>query len=140
MSDIPKTLKEIYISVLVHGNIIWSDGTRIFEAKGPRSFWEKLKILKPKVQKTYILASTNKRMKHADPDPGLARIQKIGWRFSPPKCKFMFCGRNIEFGYKYCEEHGEMCLCSVCKRKESTININGNGYCRDCPCDHEWDK
>lgn len=32
-----------------------------------------------------------------------------------PQCKYLDCGVNIEFGYKYCNEHRR--LCSVCKKE-----------------------
>jgi hypothetical protein len=132
MSDIPKTLQEIYISVLVHDNMIRFDGRRVYEYKGPRSFLEKLKVLNPKVSKIYILVPTGKRMKHARPNLDKARMDKRFSEFNVPQCRYLYCGRNIEFGYNYCEEHGSMLLCSICTKRESVISINCKEYCSDC--------
>jgi hypothetical protein len=68
------------------------------------------------------------------PDKDLARIQKIfsSVNGKPPRCRFLGCGHEIDYGYRTCETHRSVC-CS-CKKREPIISINGKLYCGYIGC------
>jgi len=127
---IPKTLYEIYLAALVRGNglKLSRDGTKIYEYRGPLSFLQSLMILKPKAINTYIITPTDTKMKGAIPNKDKAYFHK---QFGViPKCKWLDCGRNIEYGYEYCDNHRR--LCCRCNKRETQIHINCESLCYDC--------
>lgn len=130
--QISKTIKELYIAIVNNPSHIFKfDGRAVSEivVHTPKSILEKLGFKSTeRLFKEYLLRATGQEIKGVKPiNPDLDKIFR---KFNPPQCYFLYCGRNIEFGYRYCDEHRS--LCDKCKKREARMRTDGDEYCGQC--------
>lgn len=133
--DIPQTLQDIYLEVLKLKFYLEFDGNKI-DVYPRKITWKDVFVnLAPKksfVIRRHILRPTLSRM--ATGIPLDYKLESDTWRLKisgkGPRCKWAWCGRNIELGYAYCDEHRK--LCHRCKKREPYMGINGERVCWYC--------
>lgn len=124
---VPQTFIDIYLAILKKGNKIRVDKnkSKLYEYDKNISNWKI--FFKSYANTIHILIPTNEIIYGIKPDVDWYVIERFG---IIPKCKYLDCGRNTEYGYRSCPKH--LSVCTVCGKKEAFANIDGFSKCREC--------